>query len=376
MATRDPSQRLRVSARAPEQLSARLGSWLAARLPAGADPEVISLRVPPGNGMSSETMLLDASWREGGAVEAHALVARIAPDQGNLPVYPVYDVARQFRVMAELGALGAVPVPEVRWLETDPAVLGAPFLVMERVEGLIPPDMPPYTFSGWLLDATDEQRAVLRRESMRVLAALHDVCAANPRFGFLELGQPGDSPLRRHVAAERAYYEWVAGDGARSPLIERGFAWLEEHWPRAVAEPVVTWGDARIGNIVYRAFRPVAVLDWETCAPAPAEVDLAWFIWLHWTFQDFAAMAGLPGLPDLFRVQDVVADYVGAGGREPRDLRWHLVYAAVRHSIVMSRVGRRMIRFGERAPVAHIDDLLYNGPLLQRVLDGEMPQWA
>ncbi len=375
MTTRDPAQRLMVSSRDPEELRERLGSWLDARL-AGANPEVVSLRVPPGNGMSSETVLLDARWRDGAGVSTHSLVTRIAAREENVPVYPVYDVARQFRVMAELGALDVVPVPSVRWVETDHAVLGSAFLVMDRVDGVIPPDMPPYTFSGWLVEASDAQRAVLRRESLRVLAALHAAPAADPRFRFLELDVPGDTPLRRHVAAERAYYEWVVSDGARSPLIEAGFTWLEEHWPRAEGEPVVTWGDARIGNIIYRDFRPVAMLDWETPALAPAEVDLGWFIWLHWTFQDFAVMGGLAGLPDLFRVEDVVADYVHSGGREPGDLHWYLAYAAVRHSIVMSRVGRRMMLFGERDRVAHIDDLLYNGPLLRRVLDGEMPAWA
>lgn len=376
MTTQDPSQRLRVSQRDPGALRARLRSWLATRLPPGADPEVISLDVPPGNGMSSETVLFDVSWREGTEVVLRSLVARIAPQAESVPVYPVYDVVRQFRVMSELGNIGTVPVPPALWVETDPDVLGSQFLVMERVDGVIPPDMPPYTFGGWLLEASDEQRAALRRESVRVLAALHQVPASDPRFAFLEFDHPGETPLRRHIAWERAYYEWVVSDGARSPLIEECFDWLERHWPHHESPAVVTWGDARIGNIIYRDFRPAAILDWETPGFAPPEVDLGWFIWMHWTFQDFATMVGMPGLPDLARIEDVVSDYVAAGGRQPRDLNWYIAYAALRHSIVMSRVGRRMTLFGEREPAAHPDDLLYNGALARRFLQGELPPWA
>lgn len=375
MTTQDPSQRLRVSQRDPEALRARLRAWLATRLPAGADPEVISLDVPPGNGMSSETVLFDASWRDGAEVVMRSMVARIAPQAESLPVYPVYDIVRQFRVLSELGRLGTVPVPPALWVETDSDVLGSHFLVMERVDGVIPPDMPPYTFGGWLLDATHEQRATLRRETLRALAALHRTPASDPRFAFLAFDLPGDTPLRRHYAWERELYEWVVGDGRRSPLIEDGFAWLERNWP-AESEPVVTWGDARIGNVIYRDFRPVALLDWETPGLAPAEVDVGWFIWMHWSFQDIASMLDLPGLPDMMRIEDVVADYVAAGGREPRDLQWFITYAAVRFAIVISRVGRRMIQFGEREPVADVDDLLFNGALMRRLYEGELPAWA
>ena len=46
------------------------------------------------------------------------------------------------------------PVPTVRWYETDPTVLGAAFFVMDYVDGLVPPDNPPYHVAGWLHDVT------------------------------------------------------------------------------------------------------------------------------------------------------------------------------------------------------------------------------
>jgi aminoglycoside phosphotransferase (APT) family kinase protein len=47
-----------------------------------------------------------------------------------------HDMAREYRVMAALATVG-IPVPKMVLFEADPAVIGAPFFVMEFVEGLV-----------------------------------------------------------------------------------------------------------------------------------------------------------------------------------------------------------------------------------------------
>ena len=128
-------------------------------------------------------------------------MARLAPDPAAVPVFPSYDMERQFRVMRELGALGALPVPRVLWCETDPAPLGAPFFVMERVEGEVPPDILPYTFGqSWLSQGTPEQRARLQEGSVGLLAALFRMDRPTERFAFLASTRPGATPLARFVS--------------------------------------------------------------------------------------------------------------------------------------------------------------------------------
>ena len=104
-------------------------------------------------------------------------------------------------------------------------------------------------------DATPEQRARLQVRAVETLAAIHDVAAGTPETAFLELDSAGDTPLRRHFANERAYYEWVR-QGHSYGVIERTFDWLEAHWPESAeaATPVVLWGDARIGNMLFQDF--------------------------------------------------------------------------------------------------------------------------
>ncbi len=158
----------------------------------------------------------------------------------------------------------------------------------------------------------------------------------------------------------------------RLPLIERAFAWLEGCWPVAAdaRPPVLCWGDARIGNILYQGFTPAAVLDWEMATLAPPELDLGWTIFMHRFFQDLCEDMGLPGMPDFLHRDDVVEAYVRAGGREPRDLDWFITYAAVRHGTIMVRVMGRQVFFGESEEPADREEFILHRRSLERMLDG------
>lgn len=353
---------LRRSTRDYGRLRDRLEVWLQSRVPGAT---VGPLQAPSGNGMSSETVVFEVASgpRELGCV------ARLEPQPDAVPVFPAYDLERQFRVMRIVAEHSDVPVPRPLWHEPDPAAIGAPFFVMQRVNGDVPPDVMPYTFGGWVSEATSAQRAGLQAATVNVLAGVHGIALPLSELAFLELDQPGPTPLRRHVADQWAYYGWVAQD-VRHPLIERGFEWLEEHWPAEEGPAVISWGDSRIGNILYRDFVPTAVLDWEMAAIGPRELDLGWLIYHHRFFQDLTQLAGQPGLPDFLRRDDVAAQYRQLTGHQPRDLDFYIGYAALRNAIVMARVARRQAAFGERPWPDDPDDVLYDRPSLEALFAG------
>ena len=353
-----------------EEARARLRRWMAARLPPGSEPEISELSSPSGTGMSSETLLFDAEYREHAEARRLSLVARLAPHAEDVPVFPRYDLAAQFRLLDLVARHSQVPVPAVRWLEEDPAALGTPFFVMERMEGRVPSDIPPYLFSGWLFDADPAERRHLQEASVTALSGLHAIDPLKADAGFLDFDVAGDTPLRRHVQNQRDYYAWITTDGVRHPLLERAFAWLEAHWPGDEGEAVISWGDSRIGNVMYRSFEPVALLDWEMAGLAPREVDLAWLCFMHRFFQEIAESLGLPGLPDLLRVDDVAVSYQRLSGHEPRDLLWYYTYAALRHGIIMARIHRRSVHFGQASWEEEVDAAIPHRVLLERLLDG------
>jgi aminoglycoside phosphotransferase (APT) family kinase protein len=68
---------------------------------------------------------------------------------------------------------------------------------------------------------------------------------------------------------------------------------------------------------------------------------------LHRSFQEIAERVGVPGLPDFLRRRDVTATYRELTGYEPADMDWYETYAALRFAIIMFRITRRAVHFGE-----------------------------
>ncbi|EGD56415.1 phosphotransferase family protein [Gordonia neofelifaecis] len=352
------------SRRDPEWLRERLSEWLQQH--EGSDAQVTEVTVPESNGMSSETLLAEASW--GG--QQRSLVVRVAPVADSDPVFPSYDLDGQYRLVEHVRAHANIPLPRLWWSEPGTDALGAPFFVMDRVDGEVPPDVMPYNFGSWVSEASAEDRTRLMRSSVAVLAEVHGVPVPDD---IIELPADGESPLRAHIRRLRAFYDWASAGRAGSPLIERAFAWVEENAPES-ADNVLTWGDARIGNIMYRDFEPVAVLDWEMAAVGPRELDIAWMIFLHRFFQDLAEMAGLEGLPDFLRREDVAAEYLEQTGHEPVDLDFYTAYSALIHAVIMFRIQCRAIHFGQAQEPADPDEMIMHRVTLDAMLNGTY--WA
>ncbi|MGV0800781.1 phosphotransferase, partial [Mycolicibacterium elephantis] len=149
--------------------------------------------------------------------------------------------------------------------------------------------------------------------------------------------------------------------------------WLEANWPAdtAAQDPVLVWGDSRVGNVLYSGFQPIAVLDWEMATLGPREMDAAWMIFAHMVFQELAGLGGLPGMPDFMREEDVKATYTARTGVELGDLRWFYVYSGVIWACVFMRTSARRVRFGEIEQPEDVESLFYHGSLLKRLIEKE-----
>lgn len=367
-------QRLQRSSRDMSDVPAALSQWLSTLI-SDATPEITVESGIDSNGMSSETILLSGRWYQAGAPVEQKWVARVAPAQADVPVFEHYRLDHQHEVMRLVAELTDVPVPRVRWLEKTGDVLGRPFFLMDRVEGVVPPDVMPYPFGGnWLFDASPEQQRRLQDTTVAVLAGLHGIPQAAQVFGFLQdTDPPGETALHRHFAWLKSWYQFSVPDIGRSALVERALAWLDEHFPEDVAadEPVLAWGDARIGNVIYQDFSPVAVLDWEMATVGPRQLDLAWICFAHMVFQELASLAGLPGMPDFLREEDVLATYRELTGIEISGLDWFYVYSGVIWCCVFMRTGARRVRFGEIEKPEEPESLFYHAALLRRLIGEE-----
>jgi aminoglycoside phosphotransferase (APT) family kinase protein len=165
------------------------------------------------------------------------------------------------------------------WFEEDAGVLGQPFYVMERVDGVVPSDNPPFAVMGWLAEASPDDQARLWRHSLDVLAQLHALDWRGIGLDFLDRPQYGPTGFDQQLGFYAEYLPWAKA-GTEHPLLDDTFAWLRAKKPSDLGPPVITWGDARISNMMSRDFTPVAVLDWEMACVGAPEVDLTWFWFL------------------------------------------------------------------------------------------------
>ncbi len=129
---------LRRTSRDLEQLRFALQGWLLGRMPAEASHlQIPQLTTSAATGMSSETVLFPADLARHRRPRSHrgpGLPDRAAL-RSDVPVFPTYDMRGQFEAIRLVGELTSVPVPNVRWLEQDTALLGTPFFLMDRVDG-------------------------------------------------------------------------------------------------------------------------------------------------------------------------------------------------------------------------------------------------
>ena len=351
-----------------------LADWLASLLPAGAEPKVVLHSGIEANGMSSETLVVDATWTESGSRDTHEYVARVAPAAQDVPIFETYALEDQCEAMRLVAESSDVPVPRVSFLEPTGSVLGTPFFLMDRIAGVIPQDVLPYNFGdNWLYDAVPADQRRLQDATVATIAALHAIPEAATTFAFLDPRHPGETALARNLARTRSWYDFAVADIGRSALAERGLDWLEAHRLDAEAqcsgETVLCWGDSRIGNTIYEDFAPVAVLDWEMAATGPRELDVSWLVFAHQVFESITAMLELPGMPQFLREQDVVTTYEAITGAALGDLTWFHVYNAVQWCVIFMRTGARSIHFNEIERPEDIETLMHHKGLMESILE-------
>jgi aminoglycoside phosphotransferase (APT) family kinase protein len=323
---------LKRSARDPDATRQVMRDWLGPRL--GVRTLDVSPIAPPsGTGVANETLMFDATWSTGGQETTQGFVVRIATDE---PLYIGADIKVHHDMYAALSDVDAVPTPRVYGYEPDKELLGAPFFVMERIEGRVPGDQPPWPSEGFVVDASPSERRAMWDSAVRVLAALHEVDAS--KFPFLA-PREGSSGLAEHLAYWRAWLDDTAA-GRPHDTLEQGYEWLMANQPEP-APTALSWGDSRFANIMFRGTDVVAIFDWDTVSLAGPEADLGW-----WRFMDGPASA----LPGIGSGDDLVERWQELTGRKVQHLEFYDVFTSFRLGAILLRLFGQLGASGAVAP--------------------------
>jgi aminoglycoside phosphotransferase (APT) family kinase protein len=288
-------------------------------LPAGARARVTRI----GEGSSNLTFLVE----RGGA----RVVLRRPPPP---PLPPsAHDVVREARLQLALAEQG-VRVPRVLGICEDPAPIGAPFYVMDALDGTVVGDSVPPGTDG-------------RALGFAVVDALAELHAVDRHADALRrFGRPSGY-LERQL--DRFSAHAAAREGRRTPGFEPLTGRLRRERPEG-GDTTVVHGDYRLGNVmVTTGARPelVAILDWEMATIGDPLADLG-YLTVTWSEPGAAehpmlrspatAASGFPTRDEL------VARYVALTGRDVSRLPWYQALALWKCSVFCEAIYGRHLR--------------------------------
>jgi aminoglycoside phosphotransferase (APT) family kinase protein len=281
---------------------------------------------PIGDGHSNVTYALRRGDTE--------LVVR-RPPRGPLPP-SAHDVLREARVLRALE--GRAPVPRVLAVCDDPEPIGAPFYVMEQIEGDVVTDAVPAALDD------DAGRRGMGEALVDALVTVHGVDWR--AAGLAGFGKP-DGYLERQV--KRFAGLWERNRTRDLPAVERVGRWLGEHLPESPPATIVH-GDYRLGNVMYAPAAParvVAIFDWEMSTIGDPLADLG-YLCTFWVSRDDPpagvfeqhALTRAPGFPSR---EELVARYEERSGRSMSDIRWYQAMALWKIIVFMEGNYRRAL---------------------------------
>jgi aminoglycoside phosphotransferase (APT) family kinase protein len=314
---------------------ARLADWLARELPDATDLVLAPFTLPTGNGGSNETLLSSLRWTDANGGHEQGVVVRVEPPVEDALFFES-DFTHQRLVLTALHADGTVPVPRILWWNDDPEPLGAAFWIMERIEGQVPSDWPSYNVAGFLADACAKRRRAMWESAVDALASLHRV-AARTTWPGLAKTERGATGLDQQIWWWRHQFDLATHPAGAPPLALALEASLLADVPDE-RPTELSWGDARVGNMIFASDECRAMLDWEMVSLGGALEDLGWWLFLdRWSSEGFGAKR----LEGLGTRDETIRRWEAATARSAEGVEWYERFAAYRMQAIMMRTAQR-----------------------------------
>lgn len=243
-----------------------------------------------------------------------------------------HAVDREYRVMKALGVQG-VPVPDTVFYHEDPAALGTPFYLMDRVEGRVFDDCS-------LPGLSAEERRAIYFGMADAMAQMHSI---DPHLaGLDDYGKPGDY-FQRQIA--RWTRQLRASTGEPVAELERLAEWLPSQVPPDDGRVAIAHGDFRLGNMLFHPTEPrvVAILDWElsTLGHPLADLGFCCMTW-HSTPEEYGGIRGLDwealGIPSK---QEFVTRYQASAKPTHALQDFHVVFSLFRFAVIFVGIADR-----------------------------------
>ncbi len=245
------------------------------------------------------------------------------------------DMRREHTVQHALGPTDVPTAPMVAFC-ADEAVIGAPFYLMQHLEGVV------YASALDVAHLDEAQSRAAADELIDVLACLHSVDPHSVGLG--DFGRP-DGFVARQIG--RWTKQWDAAKTRELPLIDEVAARLRATVPTEHDASIVH-GDYSFNNTMWWRDAPArmrAVLDWEMSTLGDPLTDLGLFL-LYWGRGGGQVVGGGAVMaPELgFLTRDAVIErYAAASDVDLSWLDWYEVFASYKLAIIVAGIHARYL---------------------------------
>jgi aminoglycoside phosphotransferase (APT) family kinase protein len=245
-----------------------------------------------------------------------------------------HDMGREYRILRALKPVFPY-VPEPLAYCDDPAVMGVPFYVMARLQGVILRKELP---EGLMLDASDTGR--LCRQWVDVLGELHRLDYRG--CGLADLGNP-DGYVSRQVHGWSGRFRDARTDDV--PDFEPVMAWLHAGMPADHDRPALIHNDFKFDNVILDPADPTritGVLDWEMATVGDPLMDLGASLG-YWVepgdSEELKLIGTLPTLsPGMLTRRQIVALYEKKTGTAIDHFAWYYCFGLFRLAVIAQQI--------------------------------------
>jgi aminoglycoside phosphotransferase (APT) family kinase protein len=296
------------------------------------------------------------------------VVLRRPPLAAVLPT--AHDMVREHRVISALAGTD-VPVPATYHLCTDTSVVGAPFYVMQRINGLIVRDTVPDGYAD-----SPAERSRITDALVDTLIAIHRVPIDGPLEGYGRTDGYLTRQIKRWIGQWEASKEALAATDFSLEALDKLATDLSANLPEQ-RETSLVHGDFRLDNTMLDPHDPgriLAVLDWELSTLGDPLADVG-IIGVYWgdrnappnAHQLTSRVTLEPGFPSRL---EVFQRYAERSGRDISALPWYLAFGYFKLAVISTGIAARhqaggMIGEGFDTAAATVPGLVSNG---QRML--------
>jgi aminoglycoside phosphotransferase (APT) family kinase protein len=308
--------------RAGEELdTAALNAYLQKQLPHFG--ELIEINQFPG-GFSNLTYLLKTAAAE--------YVLRRPPFGANIK--SGHDMGREYKVLATLKKAGFDKIPTPLSMEDTGTVIGAPFYVMARLQGVI-----LRSKDAQKPELTPTLMTTMSQQLIQNLAHLHSLDIESS--GLNQLGKP-EGYVRRQVEGWIQRYQNAKTDEIQD--MDTVAEWMQKFEPRPQA-PAFLHNDYKFDNVVWRSdlSEIIGILDWEMATVGDPLMDLGATLayWCEAGDSDFTKLFNLTWIAGCPSRSEVIAAYARLTGRDLTDISFYYIFGLYKNAVIMQQIYAR-----------------------------------